>query len=279
MNDPLITTITCIVDLNFTIHLENLVYFLPINKGFRKIRDGDIILVKFGDYSKGILPYNKRPFRNSITLSVVFKKKLISIKIFRNKLQICGVNSDEAISFSIQKILKHISNIQKLRLEINPYTLSFINNFKAQKDENVFQKMKQMKNVITGNDISYTVNKVMINYKYDLQYNISKLKVLKIFQGFSENYAIIPENNIKYRFLVSYQNASDFSVYIVCRDKQGEFICYTTVYKSGLITQSGKDQKKMNNVLREILEIFENNKKEIFLNTKRKVIYKIFQTP
>jgi hypothetical protein len=262
-----ITTITCIVDLEFTIHLENLVYFLPVNKGFKKIQDGDLILVKFGSYSKGILPYNKRPFRNSITISMVYDKKIISVKIFRNKLQICGVNSDDAIEFSVQRILNHIRRIQNSRLEMNIYTLSFLNNFPQK--ENAFQSIKEMKNVMTGDSMGYRVNKVMLNYKCDLQYNISKSKVLKIFQS-----PAIQGSQEQYKFLVSYQNASDFSVYIVCRDKQNNFICYLIVYKSGLITQSGRNQEKMNEVMRRFLEILEGNKREIFLNTKRKIVYK-----
>jgi hypothetical protein len=272
MNNPTLTTITCIVELGFTINLENLVYFLPVNKGFKKVQDGDIVLVKFRDYKKGIVSSGKRPFRNSITLSIVFEKKLISVKIFRNKFQICGINSDKLINFSIQQVLHHIRNIHNLKLEKNIYTLSFLNNFPEK--QNIFHKMREMKNIISG-QLDYKVKKVMVNFKYDLQYNISKTNITKILNDILISQRDkTQETRNKYNFFVIYQNTVDFNVYILCKDNKGEFLCYLIVYKSGLITQSGRDQSKMAEVLQEFLEIIEKNKKQIFLNTKRKIMYK-----
>jgi hypothetical protein len=62
-----VTTVTAIVDINFTIDLEKFLYFIPINRGYTEIREGDIISLKYSrsfEYHNSLIDTKRKPFRN-----------------------------------------------------------------------------------------------------------------------------------------------------------------------------------------------------------------------
>lgn len=263
-----VTTITAVVDISFIINIEKLIYFIPVNRGMKKIEEGDIISLRYTSrHIRGILDIKNNPFRNSITLSIVFNKKIISVKLFRKKLQICGIDTDEAIKFCVEKIINHIREIIKCKVnEINLYTINFLNNF----NENLSLRdkikiMNEYKNTIVMNNnsekLEYKVNKVMINHKYDLNFSISKTHIIRLLKD-NKNFLVIP------------QSIADFYIYVMVFDDNKNFICYLIIYKSGKITQSGKDEKRMEENFRKFYKLLLDNKDIISVNLKRKIYYR-----
>lgn len=278
-----VTTMTAIVKLDFELNLDNLVYFIPVNKGLKKIQNGDIVMIRYKEdkYIKSIINITNKSFRNSITLSIVFNKRLVSVKLFRTKIQICGADSDNTIVFCVEKILEHIRSIIQLKYSrTNIYVISFLNNYPEGNLKEKISKLKMHENILVSpvydkrfknehdrlkSVFNYSINKVMINYKYDLGFSISKLRLKKLLEN---------NNN----FFVSYQNITDFSVYIMCFDDNKKFVCYLIIYKSGLITQSGSEanQKMMKDMYEKFLNLINKNKRQIYLPSKKKIEYLAF---
>jgi TATA-box binding protein (TBP) (component of TFIID and TFIIIB) len=276
-----VTTITAIVDINFTIDIEKLLYFIPVNRGYREIREGDIISLRYKgsfEYCKSLIDVKRKPFRNSITLSIVCKDKIASAKIFKRKVQICGADSDETIRFCMDTIMDHIRKIEECPMTLNVYTLSFINNFGYSDNRlkcnlelrDIINSLVEYKKCIhcidnSSNTLSYNINKVMINYKYDLNLEISKNNLIDVLSS-----------DEKRRFLIIPQSLTDFYfyIYIMIFDNHGEFASYLIVYKSGKITQSGKNHEKMNEAFNIFYDIVMKNRDKIFTNPKRRVIFK-----
>jgi hypothetical protein len=242
-----ITTMTVIIHLSCNVYIEKLFYLLPVSSN-EVIKDGKIISLKYKGERRGLCYRTKKSntFRNSITANLVMDKKIISVKIFsKNKIQMCGLTSEEMAYQSTRKIIEIVTHIQNMLDRIKT------NKIEWGSEESMFvldaltriswEELKNYDRVIDTKNVDFKIQKVMVNFNYDLGYSINRLQLSKEF---------MKKNNFKVR----YENSTDYCVFVRFFDKNNLKHIFI-IYKSGLVTQSGPDEKLMGEAYKIFLSV------------------------
>jgi hypothetical protein len=128
-----ITTITLIIQIEGWLNTAAVCGILPISKvettmrtkrKKKKVRasevvknaeQGAIVSVRSVNSVRGIIRSDKNSaFQNSITVDLFFDGSIVSVKLSRDKVQLCGATSDEQGRRAVQYLLDLISAIQSL---------------------------------------------------------------------------------------------------------------------------------------------------------------------
>jgi len=129
--DVKITTMTVVVKLKGFVNIEAAFPLLPIKhlelkkndiKSTKKIKipwpgkkySGSIFSAKFAGITRGIVKSSKgKSFRNSIGIDICTSEKNIAAKLSKNKIHMCGPNSEYLAMETAQHIVDHLLKIQK----------------------------------------------------------------------------------------------------------------------------------------------------------------------
>jgi hypothetical protein len=135
---------TAIVDLEGSAIIESSFPLLPItrlqlkdtNKVTKKFKipwpgkeyAGCIFSAKYAGVTRGIVKTaSNKSFRNSVAIDICTSVKNVSAKLVKNKIHMCGPNSEALAIETAQHIVNHLINIQK--------ELDYINNYVPERDE------------------------------------------------------------------------------------------------------------------------------------------------
>jgi hypothetical protein len=89
---------------------------------------GKILSTKFVGITRGLIKTNKaKSFRNSVGIDICTSVKNVSAKLSKNKIHMCGPNSEALAIETAQHIINHLINIQK--------ELDYINEHIPERDE------------------------------------------------------------------------------------------------------------------------------------------------
>jgi hypothetical protein len=151
--DVKITTMTVIVLLEGNVNIESAFPLLPITrlelketkstKNFKipwpgKEYAGSIFSVKFSGITRGLIKSSKeKSFRNSVGIEICTSGKNISAKLSKNKIHMCGSNSEALAKETAQHIVNHLINIQK--------ELDYISEHVSERDEVIRWLIKETK--------------------------------------------------------------------------------------------------------------------------------------
>lgn len=125
-----VTTMTVIVDIIGNVIIEAAFPLLPISRmnlenisiSSKKFKipwpgpkyAGSIFSTKFSGITRGIIKSSKgKSFRNSIGIDICTSSKNISAKLSKNKIHMCGPNSEKLALETAQHILNHLIRIQE----------------------------------------------------------------------------------------------------------------------------------------------------------------------
>jgi len=125
-----VTTMTVIIDIVGNVNIEAVFPLLPItrmelkdfNKGGKKFKipwpgeqyAGCIFSTKFAGITRGIIKTSKgKSFRNSVGIDICTSVKNVSAKLSKNKIHMCGPNSEDLAIETGNHIINHLLNIQK----------------------------------------------------------------------------------------------------------------------------------------------------------------------
>jgi len=184
--DLKITTMTLIVNLSGMVDIRSAFHLLPITKlNFKKHREskkyklplstpGSILSVRFKENDKelvrGIVINNKKSFKNSITLDISTKTKNISMKVSREKIQICGAPSETVGTEAAIYIINHLKNIKNCVNYINKNTNNYNEciewlkiNAKGNVAEKIVYERVKCKNLILN------IQDTIIDYKINVK--------------------------------------------------------------------------------------------------------------
>jgi hypothetical protein len=149
-----ITTMTVVVNLRGNVVIESAFSLLPITRldlpknaiTTKKFKipwpgpdhAGKIFSSKFAGVTRGLIKTNKpKSFRNSIGIDICTSVKNISAKLSKNKVHMCGPNSEALAIETVQHIINHLKRIQT--------ELDFINERPAERDEVIKWLLKDTK--------------------------------------------------------------------------------------------------------------------------------------
>src|SRR5207248_9228851 len=62
--------------------------------------------------ARGLIRSKKRPFPNNVNIDLILNEKSVAIKISKNKISICGAQTDEQGLEAADLIINHIKRIQ-----------------------------------------------------------------------------------------------------------------------------------------------------------------------
>jgi len=229
-----VTTMTCIIYLTCRVYIQRLFYLLPVIEN-ETITNGKIVSLRYNTLYRGnMFKASQLPFRNCITINIVMDRKLISVKIFsKGKIQMCGLISKEMAQKTMEKIVEYIQEIQKMLQRIHeepiesPEVIRFV--LDALNHGASWQELLEWDTVYNG-EIQYKIKKVMVNFNYDLGFSVNRAEFAKQFNK-------IPG------FKARYTNSSDYCVYLRYYEEERKHMFI--IYKSGLVTQSGPNEKYM----------------------------------
>lgn len=126
-----ITTMTVVIPIEGTVIIENSFPLLPVkklqlkdgNKGNKKpfkipwpgsIYAGSIFSCRYAGITRGLIKSNKKKaFRNSIGVDICTSGKNIAAKLCKDKIQMCGVNSQELAIETAEHLVNHLKHIQE----------------------------------------------------------------------------------------------------------------------------------------------------------------------
>ena len=125
-----VTTMTVIIDIIGNVNIEAVFPLLPITRMEIKENDktgkkfkipwpgqqyaGCIFSTKYAGITRGIIKTSKgKSFRNSVGIDICASVKNISAKLSKNKIHMCGPNSEKLAIETGQHIINHLINIQK----------------------------------------------------------------------------------------------------------------------------------------------------------------------
>lgn len=124
-SDLNITTMTVVLQLSQHVNLDTVFPLFEITRvdlppSKRKVKKsklpfcdkpGAILSVRYNGVTRGII--RSGSFLNSITVDIsISRDKNISIKLSKNKIQMCGATSNEMIYIAANHLINHLSNIQ-----------------------------------------------------------------------------------------------------------------------------------------------------------------------
>jgi hypothetical protein len=149
-----ITTMTVVVNLQGNVVMEAAFSLLPITKlnlpknaiTTKKFKipwpgpqhAGKIFSSKFGGMTRGLIKTNKpKSFRNSVGLDICTSVKNISAKLSKNKVHMCGPNSEALAIETVSHIINHLKRIQE--------ELDFANAHIEERDEVISWLLKETK--------------------------------------------------------------------------------------------------------------------------------------
>ena len=149
-----ITTMTVVVNLQGSVIIESAFPLLPITRldlpknaiTTKKFKipwpggqhAGKIFSCKFGNMTRGLIKTNKpKSFRNSVGIDICTTTKNISAKLSKNKVHMCGPNSEALAIETVQHIITHLKRIQE--------ELDFANERPAERDEVIKWLLKETK--------------------------------------------------------------------------------------------------------------------------------------
>ena len=124
-----VTTMTVVIDIIGNVNIEYVFPLLPItrmnlkdfSKSGKKFKipwpgeqyAGCIFSTKFAGITRGIIKTSKgKSFRNSVGIDICTSVKNISAKLSKNKIHMCGPNSEKLAVETGQHIINHLVNIQ-----------------------------------------------------------------------------------------------------------------------------------------------------------------------
>lgn len=122
-----ITTMTLVLTLNNSIHMEAAFHLLPITRiSIQQTREsskcklphcsvpGSILSMRYHNNVRGIIRSNAKPFKNAVTIDISTVKKNISLKLSPFSIQMCGASSREDGIEAATHVINHLTNIQKI---------------------------------------------------------------------------------------------------------------------------------------------------------------------
>lgn len=255
------TTMVLVYELNCEINIKKLFPLINYN-----MKNGPIVSVSFDGISRGI---KKKDFRNSITLYITQNfDKTLSVKISKNKLHICGITSfqraHETVEYIIsilRDIIKNVNELKKIP-KIKFIKESYLDNkndfVKKYRHEynnidylNFLYWIYEVENIINGELTITNLKEAMINYNYDIGFPINRWNLFLLFNDKKDE-----------GFYTYYNNSINYSVIIVYKDDNNNFHTII-VYKSGLVTQSGKKINEIKALYNKFMNIIYNNKDKI----------------
>lgn len=254
------TTMVLVYELDCIINIKKIFPLIRVNP-----KTGPIISVSYDGVSRGI---KKKDFRNSITLYINFNKKVISVKISKNKIHLCGITSFEGANELIEIIINLLEDIlnnvnrikqqHKINFVKTAYlynTDDFIKCFRNEYTEKDFLKflywLYNLDDIIIGELKVLNLKEAMINYNYDLGFSINRWELFSLF------------SDLEYMgFYCNYNNSINYSVIIIYKDNDNNFHTII-VYKSGLVTQSGKKIEQIERLYNIFMDIIFKNKSKI----------------
>lgn len=149
-----VTTMTVIVHLEGNAVIESIFPLLPItrldlkniSRTTKKFKipwpgsqyAGSIFSAKYSGITRGIVKTTtNKSFRNSVAIDICTSVKNISAKLVKNKIHMCGANSEALAEEAGQHIVNHLLNIQK--------ELDYISNNLQERDEAITWLIKETK--------------------------------------------------------------------------------------------------------------------------------------
>ena len=149
-----VTTMTAIVDLQGSAIIETAFPLLPITrlqlkettkvtKKFKipwpgKEYAGCIFAAKYSGVTRGIIKTaTNKSFRNSVAIDICTSVKNVSAKLVKNKIHMCGPNSEALAIETAQHIVTHLVNIQK--------ELDYSSEYVSERDEVIKWLIKETK--------------------------------------------------------------------------------------------------------------------------------------
>ncbi len=125
-----ITTMTVVVNLQGDVVIDSAFSLLPITRlnlpknaiNTKKFKipwpgpqhAGKIFSAKFAGTTRGLIKTSKpKSFRNSVGIDICTSRKNISAKLSKNKVHMCGPNSEAVALETVQHIIDHLIKIQK----------------------------------------------------------------------------------------------------------------------------------------------------------------------
>lgn len=148
-----ITTMTAIIMLKGTVIIESAFPLLPITRldltdivttkkkckipWVGKEHAGKIFSAKFLGINRGIIKTSKKSFRNAVGLEICTTKKNIYAKLCKEKIQMCGANSEAVALETAQHIIDHLIRIQG--------ELDYMHSLPAERDATIKWFLKECK--------------------------------------------------------------------------------------------------------------------------------------
>ena len=143
-NNIKVTTMTAIVDLEGSAIIEAAFPLLPItrlklketNKVTKKFKipwpgaehAGKIFSAKYTGVTRGIVKTtSNKSFRNSVAIDICTSVKNVSAKLVKNKIHMCGPNSEALAIETAQHIVNHLIHLQE--------ELDYLNTHSTERDE------------------------------------------------------------------------------------------------------------------------------------------------
>ncbi len=257
------TTMVLVYEFDCEINIKKL---FPLIK--YDMKNGPIVSVSFDGISRGI---KKKDFRNSITLYINQSiDKTVSVKISKNKIHICGITNFESayiivayIIDVISKIIREVDEIKKIPKikfikdaylnDKYDFVKSYRNEYNNVNYLNFLYWLYNLEDIVVGNLKIISLKEAMINYNYDIGFPVDRWNLFLLF------------NDKKHEgFYTYYNNSINYSVIIIYKDQFSNFHTII-VYKSGLVTQSGKKISEIKNLYNKFMSIVYENKNKILL--------------
>ena len=149
-----ITTMTVVVNLQGSVIIESAFSLLPITRldlpknaiTTKKFKipwpgpqhAGKIFSCKFGGMTRGLIKTAKpKSFRNSVGIDICTSTKNISAKLSKNKVHMCGPNSEALAIETVQHLIDHLKRIQS--------ELDYANEHHTERDEVIRFLLKETK--------------------------------------------------------------------------------------------------------------------------------------
>jgi hypothetical protein len=251
---------------------------------------GAIVSARYRGVSRGVA--RDSYFRNSILIDISNGTKNINIKLSRNSMHICGSKSLDMARDAVELLLDKVRLAAKMaeeykarKDELRPillertkgrpvivggllrhllatdknsedgvigYLLDLASEFAYYEDfVTQLDWLEGLGEIISSPSLKQ-LNKVMVNYNYDIGFEVDRKKLVSVIDGvngFTASYENTLQHNVT--IVLPYENTSG---------KARKRSCHTfIVYRSGFVTQSGPDEERM----KEAYELFFSTIREI----------------
>jgi len=213
-------------------------------------------------------------FLNSVAVDMCMSQKWVNFKLSRSKIQMCGATSSDFVTEVITLILQHIERLEAMIVTMrqNPEASralfewahhlkdgddAFVSELEDLQDHlrhrhlefpevaawhKYLAWLRNLETVIVKGPLGINrIDKVMVNYNYDLGFTINRARLCQLINGRSG-------------FVASYNNTCDVYARVELpyaplpgrRVKKGRTPCHTfIIYRKGTVMQSGPCEELM----------------------------------